>query len=319
MHANAIVRRCLSALTAGEAVPADAELLARYIAGDQGAFADLVQRHGPMVLAACRRVLGHSADAEDAFQTTFAALARHAATIRGPAALPAWLHRTALRAANRARSREPRPTRCRPTRPIRLIHWRMWPGATCAACSTGARPAAGEVSCAGAIVFPGRVDARRGRGADRLLPQYTQAAAGGGAGAAPGPTDPSGCCAPRLAAGVLDSDGLRAQVPERLIEAAARSASAGLGVRASLGAAGVPARGIALAGMRRDRRGARLGAMVSSAPPPRTILRPRKPGRPNLRPPGWMPTATRFLPVRSADRHNSLSRRRRHKPGDPVF
>ena len=222
MHANAIVRRCLSALTAGETAPTDTELLARYLAGDQGAFADLVQRHGPMVLATCRRVLGHSADAEDAFQTTFAALARHAATIRGPAALPAWLHRTQSgpQSCPLAPSRD-RPSAGRPD-PIRLIHWRMWPGAT-AACSTRSSTGCPRSNRAGAAVSPGRLDARRGRGADRLLPQYTQAAAGGGAGAAPGPTDPSRCCAPRPGRRCTGFGWTAAQVPERLIEAAARS------------------------------------------------------------------------------------------------
>ena len=134
---------CLTALTAGETAPTDAELLARHLAGDQGAFSDLVRRHGPMVLAACRRVLGHSADAEDAFQTTFAALARHAATIRGPAALPAWLHRTAIRAANRARSRRAAtaPLPADPTDPVDPLADVAWRDLRCVL-DRGARPTA---------------------------------------------------------------------------------------------------------------------------------------------------------------------------------
>jgi Sigma-70 region 2 len=38
---------------------------------DEPAFAALVERHGPMVLAACRRILGDKHAAEDAFQATF--------------------------------------------------------------------------------------------------------------------------------------------------------------------------------------------------------------------------------------------------------
>jgi RNA polymerase sigma factor (sigma-70 family) len=83
-----------------------AAILRRTAAGDTESFTALVGRYGPMVLGVCRRVLGPTADAEDAFQATFLALLRHGRSIRDPGALPGWLHRTALNAALRARCRE---------------------------------------------------------------------------------------------------------------------------------------------------------------------------------------------------------------------
>jgi RNA polymerase sigma factor (sigma-70 family) len=86
----------------------DAELLDRVISRDPGsssvAFEALVRRHGPMVLATCRGVLHHEHDAEDAFQTTFLALARRAGSLRSGDRLGPWLHRVAVRASDRARA-----------------------------------------------------------------------------------------------------------------------------------------------------------------------------------------------------------------------
>lgn len=87
---------------------ADADLLARFTANrDEAAFELLVWRHGAMVLAACRRVLGHTEDAEDAFQAAFLVLARKAGSVRG--SVPAFLHRVAVRIALKV-ARKRRPT-----------------------------------------------------------------------------------------------------------------------------------------------------------------------------------------------------------------
>src|SRR5947207_106569 len=61
----------------------DADLLDRYVtARDEAAFAELVRRHGPAVLAVCRRITRDREDAEDAFQATFLVLARKADRVR---------------------------------------------------------------------------------------------------------------------------------------------------------------------------------------------------------------------------------------------
>src|SRR5688500_2638777 len=91
--------------TAG--IPA-ADLLARWAGGrDEAAFELLVWRHGPMVLATCRRVLGPGPDADDAFQATFLTLVRKADRVRAGAGVGGWLHRVAYRVALRVRARRP--------------------------------------------------------------------------------------------------------------------------------------------------------------------------------------------------------------------
>lgn len=75
------------------------------------AFEALVRRHGPMVLATCRRWSGDRHEAEDSFQLTFCVLARKAGSIQQPALLGQWLHGVAVRTARRARERGERRRR----------------------------------------------------------------------------------------------------------------------------------------------------------------------------------------------------------------
>lgn len=100
----------------GERERTDQQLLDRFaLVRDESAFAELVRRHGPMVLAVCRRVLRHEQDAEDACQAAFLVLARKADAIRQGQSVAGWLYRVAQRLAVRCRtSREFRRARTLP-------------------------------------------------------------------------------------------------------------------------------------------------------------------------------------------------------------
>jgi RNA polymerase sigma factor (sigma-70 family) len=90
----------------------DEQLLDRYLTRRdetaEEAFAELVQRHGPMVLGACCRILGDGHAAEDAFQATFLVLARKAATVMRREKVAGWLYIVAVRTAREARARAAR-------------------------------------------------------------------------------------------------------------------------------------------------------------------------------------------------------------------
>ncbi len=67
------------------------------------AFASLVERHGRLVLHACRAVLRDENDARDAFQVTFLILARRGKSLWVRDSVGPWLCRVARRAAPRVR------------------------------------------------------------------------------------------------------------------------------------------------------------------------------------------------------------------------
>src|SRR3954470_10515150 len=87
----------------------DSLLLSRFLADlDAEAFAELVRRHGPMVLGVCRRVLGNSPDADDALQAAFIVLARKGGSVRNGRSVASFLFGVARFAALRARDKERR-------------------------------------------------------------------------------------------------------------------------------------------------------------------------------------------------------------------
>ncbi len=88
------LQRCTCARLCDEAeLPEDAVLLNRLVAANdrQGAFEQLMARHGPMVLGTARRLVANSHDAEDVFQAVFLSLARLARVDPPPDAASARL------------------------------------------------------------------------------------------------------------------------------------------------------------------------------------------------------------------------------------
>jgi RNA polymerase sigma factor (sigma-70 family) len=90
----------------------DAELMEAYsYRQDEGAFGELMRRHGAMVYRACHRLLKDAHEAEDASQAVFVVLARKAGGLR-KGDLAAWLYRVAhLVAAETVRKRMHRAKR----------------------------------------------------------------------------------------------------------------------------------------------------------------------------------------------------------------
>jgi RNA polymerase sigma factor (sigma-70 family) len=100
-------RQAASALSdLSNAELSDTALLAHFFKDHiDGAFAAIVNRHGPLVYGVCRRILPDANDAEDAFQATFLVLVRKGGTLRDPARLGSWLYGVAQRTARKARAK----------------------------------------------------------------------------------------------------------------------------------------------------------------------------------------------------------------------
>ena len=88
----------------------DEDLIDRFLSGDPGAFAELVDRHRQRVYNLCLRFLGDPEDAADAAQDTFLSVLTKLGQFRGDAAFTTWLHRIAVNACydlTRKRRRQP--------------------------------------------------------------------------------------------------------------------------------------------------------------------------------------------------------------------
>jgi RNA polymerase sigma factor (sigma-70 family) len=84
----------------------DGQLLEQFrLRQDEPAFEALLSRHGPMVLALCRRLLPNLQDAEDAFQATFLVLVCQAGAVAKRDSVGSWLYGVAYRIALRAKVR----------------------------------------------------------------------------------------------------------------------------------------------------------------------------------------------------------------------
>ena len=93
----------------------DAELLARHVAGDPAAFAELFSRHRDRLWAVALRTMGNPEDAADGLQEGMIAAFRRAGSFRGDAAVTTWLHRVVVNAClDRLRAMKVRRTEALP-------------------------------------------------------------------------------------------------------------------------------------------------------------------------------------------------------------
>ncbi|MBK8975017.1 MAG: sigma-70 family RNA polymerase sigma factor [Planctomycetes bacterium] len=89
---------------------AESDLLARLRAGDDAAFAELVETHAGRLLALARRIVRSEADAEDVVQEAFLSAFKALSRFDGRSSLSTWLHRITVNAAlMRQRRKAARP------------------------------------------------------------------------------------------------------------------------------------------------------------------------------------------------------------------
>lgn len=103
---NGVIRRIHQLAGLRElAACSDGQLMERFVKDqDEHAFELLLERHGPMVLGVCRRVLHQTQDAEDAFQATFLVFMRKASSVRSRETVGNWLYGVAFRTSIKAKA-----------------------------------------------------------------------------------------------------------------------------------------------------------------------------------------------------------------------
>ncbi len=77
----------------------DAELVERYVAGEDRAFLEILHRYRSMVYNLAYKITGNREDAEDATQDAFLNLARKLDRFQGRSALKTWIYRVAVNSA----------------------------------------------------------------------------------------------------------------------------------------------------------------------------------------------------------------------------
>jgi RNA polymerase sigma-70 factor, ECF subfamily len=80
----------------------DADLVQRFIGGDESAFTSIMTRHKAKIFSAAMGLLHNHADAEEITQDTFVRAHRALPKFRGDSSVATWLHRIAI---NLARNR----------------------------------------------------------------------------------------------------------------------------------------------------------------------------------------------------------------------
>jgi RNA polymerase sigma-70 factor (ECF subfamily) len=90
----------------------ESSLLSRLLDGDDAAYAQLVNDHGPRLLAVARRFMHEESDAQDAVQDGFRAAFKALPAFKADASLGTWLHAIVVRAClMKLRTKRRRPER----------------------------------------------------------------------------------------------------------------------------------------------------------------------------------------------------------------